>query len=61
MKIIRKSNVGTETVSDVQVASNLSIYYAEKITKFLNDGEGPDSREVYEMHENYYKLYKWEP
>lgn len=60
MRIIRGSNYDDETKSEAVVAKNLSVYYAEKISKLLNTAEGMDSLEYYRSEDDDYKLYKWE-
>lgn len=62
MKIICINNFGNEAISDVLVASNVNNYYGKIITDALNEScSGDNSPYFYELVEDDYKLYKFEP
>lgn len=62
MKIIRVDNFDRETVSDALIAENVSVEYAQIITKFLNEKYSSNISPIFFRAESDdYKLYKYEP
>jgi hypothetical protein len=61
MKIICKDNYDREHVSDTLVCENVNEYYANHITKLLNEKEGDHSPDYYRAVPDDHKLYKFEP
>lgn len=61
MKIIRQDNFNREMVSEVFVAQQLSVWYADLIVELLNSKESVNSPDYYKVVEDDYELYEWEP
>lgn len=60
MKIVLIDNYNRENVSDVLIAENVKEYWGKKIVKLLNDKEGENSENYFELKDDNYKLYKFE-
>lgn len=61
MKVIRIDNFARENVSDKLVCENVSHYYGEIITKYLNENfSGENSPDFYKLVDDDYKLYVFE-
>lgn len=62
MKIICVDNFGDEAVSDVLVAIRVNVDYGKIMTDVLNHScSGDNSSYFYELVEDDYVLYKFEP
>jgi hypothetical protein len=60
MKIIRKDNFNRDTESDKLVCENINNSYGKRLVDYMNNQmAGFDI--FYELVEDDYKLYKWEP
>jgi len=62
MKIVGKSNFDDEMVNDILIAENVDPAYADGILDYMNE-TFCDNRSTYifDLRENDYKLYKFEP
>lgn len=62
MKIICKDNFNRESVNDKLVCENVSSYYGDLIVNILNEKlSGDHSSDYFELVDNDYELYRWEP
>ncbi|PYE51534.1 hypothetical protein DFQ00_102328 [Paenibacillus barcinonensis] len=62
MKIICKDNFNRESENDNLICENVSEYYGNMIVDILNEKlSGDHSSDYYELVDNDYELYRWEP
>lgn len=61
MKVVIVSNYNNEQVDDVLFCKNVSHEIAKKIAWLMNNSISDDHPDYYEVKEDDYKLYKWEP
>jgi len=61
MKIVRVSNFGNESISDMLIAENVDNHYGEEIVRSLNNVGGNYDPYYFRLVHDDYKLYKFEP
>lgn len=61
MKIVIISNYNNELINDRLFCENISYEIAKKIANIMNESIPDDHPDFYEVVDDDYKLYKWQP
>lgn len=61
MKIIAKDNFDRDYIDEYLLCENINSYHGKRIVEFLNSRSHDNSPHYFELKEDDYELYKFEP